>query len=252
MLKSTKKLLLSACVLVSQISFGGENTVVPTPESSPKAEAVKEQPKSDSPNKDSEEKFKNLLSSGKTSHVYAGMILTNSASVDATINSTTGFSTTTDLKTPAFVFGFDYLPISIEDFKIGAGFMYELQRDISTFTQKIGNANPVVTTGSTQHFKVSTLSGLVEREVASNFSIMAGLNLNFVTLEGFSNMDYTTSGNMGFQVAGAYTYHNIRTQLMYKTVSGDITGVGKGSSAGLNVIGTYDYNHLVLTVGILF
>jgi hypothetical protein len=242
MLKVFRKLLPILCILLSQIGFSAESVDLPKAESAPKTEN----------SNDEGTKLKNFLSPGK-GHIYVGMILTNTASDEAKVDNTT-ISVTDDykLKSPAFSFGFDYLPVVINDFQIGAGFMYETQREISSYTQKIGSAAAVSYSTATTKIKVSTLSALVGRELVPSFSVIAGLNLNFVTISGNTSSDYETSGNMGFQVAGAYTYNNFRTQLMYKNVSGDVKGTGKGSNTGTNVTGTYDYNHFVLTVGLMF
>ena len=236
MQKIFKSISLLSCVLISQVSFGEEVAVKSFPEIAPKTE---------------ESKSINPLSSGK-SHVYLGMILANEASIDVTINnSTTAVASTIKLKSPSIAIGFDYLPISVNDFKIGLGFMYEMPRELSSYTQKVGSSAAVTTIANSEKIKVSTISALIQREIANNFSIIAGLNMNFVTVSGFTTVDWETSNNTGIQVGGAYTYNNVRAQLIFKTVSGDITSTGKDTNQ-VNSTGTYDYNHLLFTLGLMF
>jgi hypothetical protein len=242
MISVSKKLLIISCVTFSQFGFAADPVEKTKPDLAPKTEAAKEETT----------KTKNIFPTGK-SYAYLGISLTNSASAESTINNTsTSIVDDYKLKTPGLAFGFEYMPVTINDFQIGAGFMYELQRDLSSYTEKVGTGAATTYSNPTIKFKVSTLSALVAREVVPSFSLSAGLNLNFVTIDGSSSADYETSGNMGFQVSGAYTYNNVRVQLIYKNVSGDVKGTGKGANAGLNVAGTYDYNHILLTVGLIF
>jgi hypothetical protein len=242
-LKVFRKLLILVCVLASQISFGAQTLAPATHAPNTKVE--------DSQKKDGSAPFKNIFSSGKI-HAYVGLISENEVTTNVTVNNTsTAIASTFKLKSPAPVIGFDFLPFDINNFKVGLGFMYEMQRSISSFTQSAGTVQ-TTTIGKSEKIRVSTLSALVEREIVNNFSILAGLNMNFVSVSGFTTANYETSSNTGIQIGGAYTYNNIRAQMIYKTVSGDITSTGKGAGLGVDTTGTYDYDHLLFTVGLIF
>lgn len=261
MLNRFRTLFLASSVLFTTLSFGAATTSTNHKKKKAKAIITKEvEPQEVAPREvlrevpiHKDESFSKYFSLAGNTNVYFGLILSNTATLNY---STTSFTTSTfvaeaALKSPGMAFGFECLPIKAYDFRMGVGFMYEFQRNFDTLALTTNSFNTVTYGNRTEQLKVSTLSALIQKDLFNNFSVIAGLNINFVSLAEDPSINWDLKSNAGVQIAGAYTFSNLRAQILYKTVSGNLTGTAK-SFSNSNSTGTYNYNHLALTLGLLF
>ena len=258
MLNQFRNLLLVSSILSTTLSFGADATLTNHKKKKVKAVATKEVQKKEAPlykNEpiQNEEGYLKYFSPVGNTNVYFGLSLSNSVSLNTSVNNSSAtYIAEGGLKSPGMAFGVECLPIKAYDFRFGMGFMYEFQRSFDTLSETTNSAITITSGNRTELLKVSTLSALLQRDLVNNFSVIAGLNINFVSLSESPIYNWDTKSNFGLQLAGAYTYNNIRAQLLYKTVSGNVTGTSKYYNTGVNYTGTYNYNHLALTVGLLF